>query len=125
MGYGMEELIRKTQNVEGMVIALEDDPKIRPGLAMTLFIAFDFDQVDLELMRGRQKPIAATGAEDAVCVGPMAPPVGRLERGQAVGHPSPAVAQYWLNPRRFTRKRENIGIQALVDRPNSTRRMRE
>jgi restriction system protein len=52
MGYVKEELAEKDQIVEGAVIALEDDPKIRRALAMTPFISFYRYQIQFRLMRG-------------------------------------------------------------------------
>ena len=52
MGYVQEELAETDQTVQGVVIALEDDQRIRPALAMTPFIAFYLDQIQFQLGKG-------------------------------------------------------------------------
>lgn len=51
MGYVQEELAEGQQNVEGAIIALEDDQRIRRALAMTPTITFYRYQISFKLMR--------------------------------------------------------------------------
>jgi restriction system protein len=50
MGYVMEELAEKDQIVRGVVIALEDDKKLRRALIASPNIAFYRYQVDFKLL---------------------------------------------------------------------------
>jgi len=52
MGYALEELAEEGQNVRGVIIALEDDPKLRRALAATSNIAFYRYQVSFKLVKG-------------------------------------------------------------------------
>ncbi len=51
MGYVQEELAEKGQTVKGVIIALEDDPRIRRALAMVPNIDFYRYQVSFKLMK--------------------------------------------------------------------------
>jgi restriction system protein len=51
MGYVQEELAEKDQEVEGVVIALEDDVRIRRALAMAPKISFFKYQVSFKLVK--------------------------------------------------------------------------
>jgi restriction system protein len=52
MGYVQDELAEEGQTVQGIIIALEDDPKIRRALAMMPSIAFYRYQVSFRLVKG-------------------------------------------------------------------------
>jgi restriction system protein len=52
MGYVQEELAEEGQSVGGVIIALEDDPKIRRALAMVPSIGFYRYQVSFKLVKG-------------------------------------------------------------------------
>lgn len=52
MGYVKEEIAEKDQTVEGVIIALEDDPKLRWALAAVSNISFYRYQVSFKLVRG-------------------------------------------------------------------------
>lgn len=52
MGYVNEELVEEGQTVKGIIIALEDDPKIRKALTMTPSIDFYRYQVSFRLVKG-------------------------------------------------------------------------
>lgn len=52
MGYVQEELVEDGQSVRGIIIALEDDPKIRRALTMTPIIEFYRYQISFKLMKG-------------------------------------------------------------------------
>ena len=51
MGYVKEELLEPGQSVQGMIIALEDDPRIRRALAMASNVAFYRYQVTFKLVK--------------------------------------------------------------------------
>lgn len=51
MGYVQEELAEEGQAVQGVVIALEDDPKIRRALAMVPAISFYRYQISFKLVK--------------------------------------------------------------------------
>jgi restriction system protein len=51
MGYVKEELAEDAQNVKGVIIAMEDDQRIRRALAMVPDIAFYRYQISFKLMR--------------------------------------------------------------------------
>lgn len=51
MGYVQDELAEAAQTVRGVIIALEDDPRIRRALAMTPMIDFYRYQVSFKLMK--------------------------------------------------------------------------
>ena len=52
MGYVQEELAEPGQTVKGIIIALEDDPRIRRALAMVPNIEFYRYQVSFKIMKG-------------------------------------------------------------------------
>jgi restriction system protein len=52
MGYVQEELAEEGQTVKGVIIALEDDPRIRRALAIVPSITFYRYQVSFRLVRG-------------------------------------------------------------------------
>lgn len=52
MGYVQEELAEPDQTVRGVVIALEDDQRLRRALAMVPTIDFYRYQVSFKLMKG-------------------------------------------------------------------------
>ncbi len=52
MGYVLEELAASDQSVEGAIIALEDDPKIRRALAAAPNIRFYRYQITFKLVCG-------------------------------------------------------------------------
>jgi len=52
MGYVQQELAEEGQTVHGIIIALEDDPKIRRALSMTPIIEFYRYQISFKLMKG-------------------------------------------------------------------------
>ena len=51
MGYVQEELAEEGQNVKGVIIALEDDPRIRRALAVAPNIVFYRYQISFKLMK--------------------------------------------------------------------------
>jgi restriction system protein len=51
MGYVKEELLERGQSVQGMIIALEDDSRIRRALAMASNVAFYRYQVTFKLVK--------------------------------------------------------------------------
>lgn len=51
MGYVAQELAESGQTVRGIIIALEDDPRIRRALAMTPAIEFYRYQVNFKLIK--------------------------------------------------------------------------
>jgi restriction system protein len=51
MGYVLEELAEKDQKVNGVIIALEDDNRIRRALAVTNNIEFYRYQVSFKLFK--------------------------------------------------------------------------
>jgi len=51
MGYVQAELAEEGQSVKGVIIALEDDPRIRRALAMVPSIAFYRYQINFKLMK--------------------------------------------------------------------------
>ena len=51
MGYVQEELAEETQRVKGVIIALEDDVRIRRALAVTNNIEFFRYQVTFKLFK--------------------------------------------------------------------------
>ena len=52
MGYVQEELAEEGQSVIGVIIALEDDPRIRRALRMTPTIEFFPYQISFKLVKG-------------------------------------------------------------------------
>lgn len=52
MGYVQDELAEEAQSVRGVIIALEDDQRIRRALTMVPSIDFYRYQVSFKLMRG-------------------------------------------------------------------------
>jgi restriction system protein len=52
MGYVQEELAEKEQSVKGIIIALEDDQRIRRALTMTPAVEFYRYQVSFKLVKG-------------------------------------------------------------------------
>ncbi len=52
MGYVLQELAEEGQSVKGVIIALEDDQRIRRALAMTPNIVFYRYQVSFKLLKG-------------------------------------------------------------------------
>jgi len=52
MGYALQELAEEGQSVKGVIIALEDDQKLRRALAATPNIAFYRYQVNFKLLQG-------------------------------------------------------------------------
>ncbi len=52
MGYIVQELAAPEQTVKGIIIALEDDIRIRRALAVTNNIEFYRYQVSFKLMKG-------------------------------------------------------------------------
>ena len=52
MGYVQEVMAEQDQTVQGAVIALEDDLRLRRALAMTPFIAFYRYQIQFQLVKG-------------------------------------------------------------------------
>lgn len=52
MGYVKEELAEANQEVLGMIIALEDDPKLRYALKMLPFVAFYQYKIEFKLIKG-------------------------------------------------------------------------
>jgi len=51
MGYVQEELAEEGQSVQGAIIALEDDPRIRRALAVVPNIAFYRYQIGFRLVK--------------------------------------------------------------------------
>jgi restriction system protein len=51
MGYVQEELAEEGQSVRGVIIALEDDQRIRRALAMTPTIEFFRYEISFKLVR--------------------------------------------------------------------------
>ena len=51
MGYVQEELAEKGQTVQGVIIALEDDQRIRRALSMVPNVVFYRYQVSFKLMK--------------------------------------------------------------------------
>jgi restriction system protein len=51
MGYVQEELAREDQTVQGVIIALEDDQRLRRALAVTPSITFYRYQVSFTLAK--------------------------------------------------------------------------
>ncbi len=51
MGYVQEELVEEGQSVKGVIIALEDDPRIRRALTMTPSIIFYRYQISFKLIK--------------------------------------------------------------------------
>jgi restriction system protein len=51
MGYAMQELAEKDQGVRGVIVALDDDPRLRRALAMTPTIDFYRYQVSFKLLK--------------------------------------------------------------------------
>jgi restriction system protein len=51
MGYVKEELLERGQSVQGMIIALEDDSRIRRALGMASNVAFYRYQVTFKLVK--------------------------------------------------------------------------
>lgn len=52
MGYALEELAEEGQTARGVIIALEDDPRLRRALAATTNIAFYRYQISFKLVKG-------------------------------------------------------------------------
>lgn len=52
MGYVLQELAEPSQSVRGVVIALEDDPRLRRALVMTPHIDFYRYQISFKLVKG-------------------------------------------------------------------------
>lgn len=52
MGYVLDELAEENQTVHGVIIGLEDDPKIRRALKVTKNIEFYRYQVSFKLFKG-------------------------------------------------------------------------
>ncbi len=52
MGYVLEELAEEDQTVKGVIIALEDDIRIRRALSVATNIEFYTYQVSFELSKG-------------------------------------------------------------------------
>ncbi len=52
MGYVQEELAEANQTVKGVIIALDDDPKLRRALLVTPVIQFYRYQISFKLVKG-------------------------------------------------------------------------
>lgn len=52
MGYVMQELAEPDQTVRGVIIALEDDQRMRRALAMTPLVDFYRYQISFKLLKG-------------------------------------------------------------------------
>lgn len=62
MGYVKEELAEENQQVKGIIIALDDDIRIKRALAVTNNIEFYRYQVSFKLFKGSTTGEAAHGA---------------------------------------------------------------
>ncbi|WP_245915501.1 endonuclease NucS domain-containing protein [Leptospira johnsonii] len=51
MGFVLQELAEENQTVKGIIIALEDDPKIKRALAVTQNIEFYRYQIQFKLLK--------------------------------------------------------------------------